>query len=95
MPWIALGWLTLYLQLVGFSDLAAAVLNALMALGCALGSYGGGLLGAAVPISTCRGCSTWGGGMWSRTGIGSLQCCRPCSVLGMDPVRCFGFQIGC
>jgi len=27
MPWIALGWLTLYLQLLGFSDLAAAVLT--------------------------------------------------------------------
>ncbi|KAK9835393.1 hypothetical protein WJX81_006954 [Elliptochloris bilobata] len=47
-PWIAMGWLTLYLQLVGFSDLAAAVLNALMALGCALGSYCGGLLGDAL-----------------------------------------------
>ena len=52
MPWIALGWLTLYLQLLGFSDLAAAVLNALLALGCALGSYCGGLLGAARFMST-------------------------------------------
>ena len=52
MPWIALGWLTLYLQLVGFSDLAAAVLNALLALGCALGSYCGGLLGAGRLLST-------------------------------------------
>ncbi len=59
MPWIALGWLTLYLQLLGFSDLAAAVLNALVALGCALGSFCGGLLGAPLPhahprkISAC------------------------------------------
>ena len=62
MPWIALGWLTLYLQLVGFSDLAAAVLNALMALGCALGSYGGGLLGAArLMSSSCEGSPLRGG----------------------------------
>jgi len=53
MPWIALGWLTLYLQLLGFSDLAAAVLNALVALGCALGSFCGGLLGAPLLRPHC------------------------------------------
>ena len=54
MPWIALGWLTLYLQLLGFSDLAAAMLNALSMLGCALGSFCGGLLGA--PLSQTLMC---------------------------------------
>ena len=45
MPWVALGFNTLYLQLLGFSDMRAAVLQALFLLGVALGSFGGGYIG--------------------------------------------------
>jgi energy-converting hydrogenase Eha subunit A len=46
MPWVAMGFTTLYLQLLGFSDIKAATLVALFGLGCALGSFGGGYIGA-------------------------------------------------
>lgn len=45
MPWVAMGFTTLYLQLLGFSDIKAATLVALFGLGCALGSFGGGYIG--------------------------------------------------
>ena len=45
MPWVALGFNTLYLQLLGFSDMRAAALQALFLLGVSLGSFGGGYIG--------------------------------------------------
>lgn len=45
MPWVALGFTTLYLQLLGFSDMTAAIMIALFSLGCALGSLFGGYIG--------------------------------------------------
>lgn len=48
MPWVAMGFTTLYLQLLGFSDIKAATLVALFGLGCALGSFGGGYIGASL-----------------------------------------------
>ena len=45
MPWVALGFNTLYLQLLGFSDIRAATLQALFLLGVSLGSFGGGYIG--------------------------------------------------
>ena len=45
MPWVAVGFNTLYLQLLGFSDMRAAVLQALFLLGASLGSFGGGYVG--------------------------------------------------
>ena len=47
MPWVALGFNTLYLQLLGFSDMKAAILRALFLLGVSLGSFGGGYIGEA------------------------------------------------
>ena len=48
MPWVALGFNTLYLQLLGFSDMRAAMLQALFLLGASLGSFGGGYIGETV-----------------------------------------------
>ena len=45
MPWIAMGFMTLYLQLLGFSDATAAGLIALLRLGFSLGGVLGGLVG--------------------------------------------------
>lgn len=42
---MALGFNTLYLQLLGFSDIRAATLQALFLLGVSLGSFGGGYIG--------------------------------------------------
>ncbi len=47
MPWVAMGFSTLYLQLLGFSDLNAAILVAIFSFGCSLGSFGGGYIGEA------------------------------------------------
>ena len=49
MPWVALGFMTLYLQLLGFSDMAAALLVAMFSLGASLGNLGGGYIGALTP----------------------------------------------
>ena len=49
MPWVAMGFMTLYLQLLGFTDMHAALLVALFSLGGALGSFGGGYIGASTP----------------------------------------------
>ncbi len=46
MPWNAMVFITLWLQLLGFSDFAASLLMALFALGSALG----GLLGGAIGV---------------------------------------------
>ena len=46
-PWNAMVFFTLWLQLLGFSDFAAALLMAVFAGGCAIGSLIGGNLGAA------------------------------------------------
>jgi hypothetical protein len=46
MPWVAMGFMTLYLQLLGFADMTAALLVALFSLGAAIGSFGGGYIGA-------------------------------------------------
>lgn len=51
MPWVAMGFTTLYLQLLGFSDIKAAILVALFSLGCAIGSFGGGYIGAGPSLS--------------------------------------------
>lgn len=48
MPWVALGFNTLYLQLLGFSDMRAAILQALFLLGFSLGSFGGSYIGETV-----------------------------------------------
>ena len=50
MPWVAMGFMTLYLQLLGFTDINAAMLVALFSLGGALGSFGGGYIGARTPV---------------------------------------------
>ena len=47
MPWVAMGFSTLYLQLLGFSDLNSAILVATFSFGCSLGSFGGGYIGEA------------------------------------------------
>ncbi len=47
-PWNALVFLTLYLQLLGFSDLAASCLLALLLGGTAAGALVGGWLGDRV-----------------------------------------------
>lgn len=48
MPWVALGFSTLYLQLLGFSDLNAAILVAVFSFGCSIGSFGGGYIGKSL-----------------------------------------------
>ena len=48
MPWVAMGFSTLYLQLLGFSDLQSAILVAIFSFGTSLGSFGGGYIGATV-----------------------------------------------
>lgn len=45
MPWNAIGFATMWLQLLGFSDVAAAALTALFWGGTALGNLLGGLVG--------------------------------------------------
>ncbi len=45
-PWNAMVFFTLWLQLTGFSNFAAAALMAVFAGGCALGGLLGGYLGA-------------------------------------------------
>lgn len=50
MPWNAMVFITLWLQLLGFSDFAASLLMALFALGSALG----GLLGGAIGMTPFR-----------------------------------------
>ncbi|KAK9838092.1 hypothetical protein WJX81_000768 [Elliptochloris bilobata] len=45
MPWIAFGWLTLYMQMLGFSDFMAASMVAMFGAGCCLGSFLGGAIG--------------------------------------------------
>lgn len=45
MPWNAIGFATMYLQLLGFTDVAAASLTALFWGGTALGNILGGLVG--------------------------------------------------
>ena len=52
MPWVAMGFSTLYLQLLGFSDLNSAILVAVFSFGCSLGSFGGGYIGEA--LVQCR-----------------------------------------
>ena len=51
MPWVAMGFMTLYLQLLGFTDMNAAMLVALFSLGGALGSFSGGYIGAPGSLS--------------------------------------------
>ena len=63
MPWVAMGFSTLYLQLLGFSDLHSAILVAIFSFGCSLGSFGGGYIGMAAvhmfPALSC-GMGGWG-----------------------------------
>ena len=47
MPWVALGFLTAYLQLLGFADLAAALIVAAFNLGTAFGNLLSGFIGDA------------------------------------------------
>lgn len=44
-PWNAMVFFTMWLQLMGFSDLMASLLMAVFACGCALGAFAGGLIG--------------------------------------------------
>ena len=46
-PWNAMVFFTMWLQLMGFSDLTASTLMAIFACGCALGSFAGGIIGAS------------------------------------------------
>ena len=45
-PWNAMVFFTLWLQLLGFSDLVSSTLMATFACGCALGAFAGGFIGA-------------------------------------------------
>jgi hypothetical protein len=45
MPWVAMVFFTLWLQLLGFSDLEASTLIATFGAACALGGVLGGNLG--------------------------------------------------
>lgn len=49
IPWNALVFFTLWLQLLGFTDFVASLLMAVFAGGCALGQLLGGMLGAQRP----------------------------------------------
>lgn len=44
-PWNALVFLTVYLQLIGFSDVSASVVNSCFLAGAALGGFLGGFVG--------------------------------------------------
>ena len=48
LPWQAMVFFTLWLQLLGFSDLAASSLMAIFALGTSFGHVIGGFIGASV-----------------------------------------------
>ena len=48
LPWQAMVFFTLWLQLLGFSDLAASSLMAVFALGTSFGHVIGGFIGAPV-----------------------------------------------
>jgi hypothetical protein len=72
-PWNAMVFFTLWLQLLGFSDLAASVLMATFALGCALGSLLGGCLGAGLDLI-----QAWNAFVGGISYFGG-PCDRPCS----------------
>ncbi len=48
MPWTAMGYFTMWLQLLGFSNVPAAALTALFWGGTALGNFVGGAAGDAL-----------------------------------------------
>mmetsp|Transcript_5450 Transcript_5450/g.15171 ORF Transcript_5450/g.15171 Transcript_5450/m.15171 type:complete len:500 (+) Transcript_5450:565-2064(+) len=52
MPWFAFGYLTLYFQLLGFSDWHASLLVAMFGLSTAFGSFIGGLLGDIASVNS-------------------------------------------
>ena len=54
MPWNAMAFCTLWLQLLGFSDVAAGALAALFAASCACGSLLGGFVGDAAAKRTAK-----------------------------------------
>ena len=53
IPWNALVFFTLWLQLLGFTDFTASLLMATFTGGCALGQLLGGILGAQL-LHDCR-----------------------------------------
>ena len=62
MPWNAMVFITLWLQLLGFSDFAASLLMALFALGSALGGLLGGAIGGnsyQFPPDPCLSLDIW------------------------------------
>ena len=72
MPWVALGFNTLYLQLLGFSDMRAAVLQALFLLGVSLGSFGGGYIGETADSSTVHSSCSGGARRTASAGGASI-----------------------
>mmetsp|Transcript_21506 Transcript_21506/g.51310 ORF Transcript_21506/g.51310 Transcript_21506/m.51310 type:complete len:506 (+) Transcript_21506:414-1931(+) len=52
MPWFAFGYLTLWFQLLGFSDWHASILVAMFGLSTAIGSFIGGLLGDIASVAS-------------------------------------------
>lgn len=52
-PWNALVFLTLYLQLIGFSDVDAAMVNAVFLAGAAVGGVLGGFVGDFMAGAPC------------------------------------------
>ena len=45
LPWQAMLFFTLWLQILGFSSFTASVLIAIFTLGCAIGGFAGGFFG--------------------------------------------------
>jgi MFS family permease len=69
MPWTAMGFWTVYLQLLGFPDVNAATIVAGFSLGCAAGSYIGGAVG------------DWAHKRWPAWGrVASCQACVAASL---------------
>ena len=75
MPWNAMLFATLWLQLLGFTDVAAGALAALFAASCAFGSLLGGSLGDAAARETAArrpNGSRVGSGSCGRSRVGGV-----------------------
>ena len=75
MPWNAMLFATLWLQLLGFTDVAAGALAALFAASCAFGSLLGGSLGDAAARETAArrpNCSSVGSGSSGSSSVGGV-----------------------
>ncbi len=72
LPWQAMLFFTLWLQLLGFSSFTASVLIAIFTLGCAIGGFAGGFFGE-FSSELCDISNSF-----ARTQVDSLhQCCPP------------------